>query len=113
MAVVAFIFGEVFVFGFHASAEGVMEFGARPPDETEAEFPSGLGDFVEFFLSDLDVIVEEAGEGDGRAFAYADDADVFRADDQDIERGDFGFEGDGGHKAGAATAQNDYLVNRH
>ncbi len=72
-----------------------------------AHFPRGVGDFVEMFFADFEVVEEEAWELRGGAFADADDADLRAADDADGEMGNFAFEGDGGEESGAACAEDE------
>ena len=69
-----------------ALLEGVIEIGPRAPKEAEAKLPDRLGDVEEPLHANAEELVEKAGEPDGRAFAHADDSDVFRADHLDVKR---------------------------
>ena len=109
-AVEAVVAGEVSESRGELWVEGVGEFTAFAPEEADAEFPCGLGAFVEVFWWEAEVAVEVEREERGGAFADADDADFRAADDGDVEVREDAFEGDGGDEAGGAAAEDEDLL---
>jgi len=90
--------------------ERVVEAAARAPQETDAEFPGRLREFVEAFPRDAEILEEMPREIRCGALTDADHADGLAAHHLHAELGDLAFDGNRGDETGAAATEDEDVL---